>query len=198
MAALIFVPPAWKEEFLPTKLEIERARKRTSRMALRCRSRSGRSHPYRSFMKGKGMMAGMIGEEIVKGRFADFDYATGQAAYDYDLFHPKFGRTEVKTKQCGSPPQMKYFCSIAESSLHQECDYYAFVRLLRDYTRAWFVGMLPREEFFAMAVRYKKGDRDPTAPKSSWRFAETCYNVSIRDVLRHPCNKLLKAIDFQP
>lgn len=194
---LTLKPRAWKAEFLPTKLEIERARRRASRMAIACRSRSGRAYPYRSFMRGKGMLAGLIGEEIVKCRYAGFEFSKGRSVYDYDLLHDgRFKRTEVKTKQCGSPPQLDYFCSIAEQSLHQQCDYFAFLRLTRDFTRAWFIGIIPRDDFLDIALRFEKGDKDPNAPGSDWRFAETCYNVTVQDVLRHPCNRSLRQIQI--
>lgn len=194
---LLLKPKAWKAEFLTTKLEIERARRRASRMATSCRSRRGLSYPYRSFMRGKGMMVGLLGEEIVKSRYAGFVLSKGKAAYDYDLLHDgRFGRTEVKTKQCGSPPELGYFCSVAESSINQECDHLAFVRVLRDFTRAWFIGIMPREDFLAIALRFKKGEKDPTAPKSTWQFAETCYNVTVKDVMQHPCNRALRQIQI--
>jgi len=194
---LLLKPKAWKAEFLTTKLEIERARRRASRMSISCRSRRGMPYPYRSFMRGKGMLAGLIGEEILKSRYAGFEFSKGKAAYDYDLLHDgRFGRTEVKTKQCGSPPELDYLCSVAEPSVHQECDYFAFVRVLRDFTRAWFIGIMPRQDFFDIALRFQKGDPDPNAPQSAFRFSETCYNVKIKDVLRHPCNRALRQIQI--
>lgn len=190
MPALVFAPPSWTDEFLVTKLEIEHARRRASRMAIRCRQRRGQPYPYKSWLRGKGMLAGLIGEEILKTRYDDFELSKDKETFNYDLLHPKLERVEVKTKRCSSPPQMGYFCSVPETSLHQQCDYFAFMRLHNDYTRAWFIGMIPRDDFFEMAIRFKRGDRDPTAGKDSFfRFSATCYNVTVKQVLKHPCNK---------
>ena len=194
---LTLTPNAWKFELLPTKLEIERSTRRRGQMAARCKKSTGRPYPFKSFMQGKGMQAGLLCEELVRSRFAGFEYSKGLAIYDYDLLHEgRFGRTEVKAKRCSSPPKLDYYCSVAESSLHQDCDYYAFLRILNNSTRAWFIGFMPKADFLEAAWMFKKGQEDPNAPGTGWTFSETCRNVTIETVLRHPCNRGLRLLNM--
>ena len=81
-----------------------------------------------SITKGDGNIAGFLGEEIannlIKGDIKN--------TYDYDIIKDGV-KYDVKTKRCTSEPKPYYECSVAAFNTKQKCDYYVFVRNLREY-----------------------------------------------------------------
>lgn len=130
-----------------------------------------------SIRSGEGRLAGTIGEAIflrvTGGQSSGSDWA------NYDVLWNGF-KYDAKTKECTSPPQPHYFASIAKHNPNQKCDRYVFFRVMRrkgeDYTWAWLMGWMGKEEFFDTAVYYKKGDIDPSST-FGWTFRESCWNV---------------------
>lgn len=129
-----------------------------------------------SITKGEGNIYGFVGELVV----SNYIGAVISRTYDYDLVKNNL-RIDVKTKHCTSKPKLNYLCSIAAYNIKQECDYYVFVRVMKDLTKAWVLGCMEKEEFFKRAKFYKKGEIDPSSI-FGWTFKADCYNMAIQDL----------------
>ena len=110
-------------------------------------------HLKHSIRKGAGNLVGFIGEEIAHhvlgGKFAN--------TYEYDLILENGLTVDVKTKMTSVIPRAHYACTIADYYL-QDCDYYAFVRVLNDYSKGWFLGFKSHNDFISQGTRVRKGD----------------------------------------
>ena len=148
-----------------------------------------------SFTKGKGNVIGILGEKLI----SDLIGAEKTESFDFDLAKKdkdgKVLKLEIKTKKCTSPPKPDYFCSISKYSKHQTCDYYLFLRILEDLSRAWFVGYISQKEFYEKAIFYKKGDLDPNS-NLGWTFREDCYNLKISELKNYYIKLPSDAMDF--
>lgn len=126
-----------------------------------------------SILKGDGNVYGVLGEILL----SEYLGAKRVNTYDFDIV--KLGKKiDVKTKQCTSQPKENYFCSIASFNIKQDCDIYAFVRILNDFSKAWILGALTKHEFYSQAKFYKKDDLDPSSD-IGFRFRADCYNIEI-------------------
>lgn len=172
-------------EIIPTKHQIEIARAREAVMTELFVERYGKKHLNDSITEGEGLLSGLIGEELLRDYYG-FLRSEGEAIFHYDVLDPDIlGRIEVKTKRCTSAPKPHYNCTVSASNADQQCDYYAFVRLLNDFSRAWLVGLMPKEEFFAQALFFKRGQIDP-AGFGGWRFKWDCFNLRISELCPPP------------
>lgn len=110
-------------------------------------------HLKRSIRQGSGNLVGFIGEylaqEVLGGEFIN--------TYDYDLLLENGLKVDVKTKMTSVLPRPNYACSIADYYI-QKCDYYAFVRVMNDYSKGWFLGFKKHDEFITQGRRVLKGD----------------------------------------
>lgn len=125
-----------------------------------------------SITKGAGNIAGMLGEAVVVKATG----ATLSNTRNFDVVRPDGKTADVKTKQCISKPEPHFECSVANFNTSQKCDYYIFVRVLKDFSKAWIVGELPKNEYFEKAVFLQQGQFDPA---NNWRCKADCYNVAI-------------------
>ena len=128
-----------------------------------------------SITKGQGNLAGIVGEYIVHKYLKDSEW---QNTYDYDLIENN-KKIDVKTKRCSSKPRDNYDCSVAETSLHQGCDEYIFVRILNDLSKAWILGRMGRDAFFKKAKHMKKGQVDKS---NNFKVHANCYNLQIKEL----------------
>tara|TARA_R100001129_G_scaffold186144_2_gene176641 strand:+ start:566 stop:1078 length:513 start_codon:yes stop_codon:yes gene_type:complete len=128
-----------------------------------------------SIERGAGNLAGLIGEVVA----ATVLNAKIQNTYDYDIITPDGERIDVKTKRCTSKPRLDYDCSIAAYNTKQRCDTYAFVRVLNDYTKAWYLGSLPKAEYFQKATKMKAGELDKS---NNFTVKADCYNLKIESL----------------
>ena len=136
-----------------------------------------------SILKGKGNLAGYLGEEIVaryiKAHIISND--EGEEKYNHDLV--KNGqKIEVKTKRRTVPPRDFYDASVAETSRHQNPDLYIFVSIQfkgRTPIKAWICGQKGSKEYFEQATFYAKGDVDPS---NGWEVSTDCYNLPYKDL----------------
>lgn len=126
-----------------------------------------------SITNGEGNIAGYIGQMLVnlylKGSEPD--------VFNYDVIKDNV-RYEVKTKRCTGEPKEHYNCSIANYNTKQKCDYYVFVRVLEDYSKAWILGKKKKDDFFKEATFNKKGEPDPSSG-NKWNYKADCYNLEI-------------------
>ena len=124
-----------------------------------------------SILNGAGNIAGFIGEQISLKVLGGLWINT----YAYDIMVGD-KRIDVKTKQTTVTPLPHYECSIAAFNIKQKCDAYAFVRVLKDLSTGWFLGVLEKDAYFNAATFMKKGNIDPS---NNFTVRADCYNLRI-------------------
>ena len=129
---------------------------------------------HNSILRGRGNMSGFIGEQVALSILG----GEWENTYDYDMKVDNV-RVDVKTKQTSVKPKPYYECSIAKFNTKQDCDAYAFVRVLNDFSVAWFLGVLTKKDYFDKATFLQKGDVDPS---NNYTVKADCYNVRIDDL----------------
>lgn len=129
----------------------------------------------KSITEGDGNIAGYLGEalalSVIGGRIEN--------TLDYDIVAPNNIRIDVKTKRCTSIPLSHYECSVAAQNTVQDCDYYAFTRvefLNGEYTRGWYLGHISKYEYYGLARKLFKGQRDGD---NFFKVKANCYNLPI-------------------
>ena len=144
----------------------------TDEMLLKAREKASEmGQLHNSILRGQGNMSGFIGEQVALSVLGGSWVNT----YDYDITVGEY-KVDVKTKQTTVEPRPFYECSVADFNTKQNCDAYAFVRVLKDYSVAWFLGVLTKQEYFDKAVFLKKGQVDPS---NNFTVRADCYNVRI-------------------
>ncbi len=137
----------------------------------------GRLH--NSFTNGGGNIAGFIGEAVAQrvlgGKLDN--------TYDYDLVMDNGVKIDVKTKLTSVAPLPEYDCSVAALNTKQECDFYCFVRVKKDLTTAWYLGVYSKQHFMNDAVFMKKGMTDPS---NGYTVKSDCYNIPISKLKEFP------------
>jgi len=125
----------------------------------------------RSITRGQGNVYGFLGElialEVLGGNHCN--------TMDYDIIIDG-KHIDVKTKKTTVKPLASYDCSIANLTRKQDCDYYAFVRVLSDQSKGWFLGMKERDAYFKEAIFLKKGEHDPS---NNYTVRADCFNMKI-------------------
>ena len=120
----------------------------------------------RSITRGQGNVYGFLGELVA----LDVLGGVHQNTMDYDIL------VDVKTKKTTVKPKPDYDCSVADLTRKQNCDYYAFVRVLSDQSVGWFLGVKKAEQYFTDARYIKKGDYDNS---NGFTARANCYNMPI-------------------
>jgi len=128
-----------------------------------------------SITGGQGNLAGFVGEEAVLSLIGGKLVNTK----DYDHLSHDGVTSDIKTKRCSTPPCPHYECSIADFNTTQKCDKYIFVRVLNDFSKAWVLGELPKNEYFEKAKFLERGQFDPS---NNWKCKADCYNVPISEL----------------
>ena len=136
-----------------------------------------------SIRKGKGNAIGFIGELLVADALNVQPILN--ATKDYDLVLDCGTTIDVKTKETSVVPRGYYDCSVAATSLHQDCDVYVFTRYSRENSKLgrsvlFVCGWLPHDEYFKVARELKKGEQDGD---NGFIVKADCFNVRI-DQLR--------------
>jgi hypothetical protein len=134
-----------------------------------------------SITDGDGNVAAFIGEQIAQkvigGSIAN--------TRDYDIVLEDGRTVDVKTKRTTVEPLPHYECSVAAFNTVQKCELYAFVRVEcidNKYTRGWFLGYMPKEEYFQKSNRLYKGQKDGT----NWFTVKAdCYNLKIESLYQY-------------
>ena len=127
-----------------------------------------------SIRSGEGTIYGVLGELM-------YIQACGgerQNTYDYDVVMDDTHTVDVKTKCVTTEPRPHYDCSVAAIASQQDCDRYAFIRVLKDMTQGWYLGSLTKEEFYDKARYMEAGKCDD----SGWSPIIDCYSVMISEL----------------
>lgn len=128
-----------------------------------------------SIRQGRGNICGFVGEAVMQ----DYFNAKEANTYDYDLIINDGKKVDVKTKQTKVKPRDYYDCSISNFNTKQGCDYYAFVRVNNELTKAWFLGLVDKESYFENSRFLKKGEVDGD---NGFVVRADCHNLSINKV----------------
>ena len=157
------------KQFAVTNQALERVKQRASKLPLL----------NNSIRNGEGSIVAYIGEEVVKkvlnGKIED--------TYDYDIIYNNDIKVDVKTKERTVAPRENYNCTVADFNTKQDCDEYAFVSVLNDHSKAWYLGKISKTEFYQKAKFYRKGELDPDSPPSkNFYFRADCYNIPISEL----------------
>lgn len=129
-----------------------------------------------SITLGMGNLVGFIGEEVAAYVFKKHGKTIDHTnTYDYDMIVNK-KRVDVKTKSTSVAPLPHYSNSVANFNTKQNCDIYAFVRVKKDLTTAWWCGVYSKDQFFKDAVFMKKGQLDAD---NKYVVKADCYNLPI-------------------
>lgn len=127
-----------------------------------------------SITRGGGNLIGFIGEEIAHhclgGELAN--------TYDYDIVLDDGTTIDVKTKATTVTPREGYACSVSAYNTKQKCDAYSFVRVKKDLSVGWYLGLLKKEDFFDVAEHFKKGDIGETG----FVYKGDCYVAKVFDL----------------
>ena len=148
----------------------------TDDMFLQAREKSIEMGKLRnSILHGNGNLAGFIGEylanSILKG--------TVENTFDYDIVLTDGTLVDVKTKQTTVKPLDYYECSVAKFNPNQKCDKYAFVRVKKDFSVGWFLGIIGKEDYFKKAKFLKKGEKDGD---NGFTVRADCFNLKINEL----------------
>ena len=81
----------------------------------------------------------------------------------------------MKTKRTTVTPKQNYFCSVSAFNTRQDCDFYFFVRILEDKTKAFLLGYISKKDFYNTSTYKNKGDLDT----NGFVFKDDCYNIEI-------------------
>lgn len=128
-----------------------------------------------SIMNGSGNVAGFLGEIVI----ADYFGFIHKNSYDYDLITEDNRTIDVKTKQTTVAPRNYYDCSVAAYNTRQNCDYYCFTRVSKEFDRLWFLGMIEKERYFSLARFLRQGDQDGD---NGFIVRADCYNLTINEI----------------
>lgn len=129
-----------------------------------------------SMTHGERNEHGLLGEILV----CNYMGAKIEHTNHYDMV--KNGhRIEVKTKCCAFKPELDYEVDVIARINEPQCDYYAFVRMLTDKSKAWFLGGISKEAFYKQSIFRAKGERNPDRP-DGWKQHIDSYCLKIREL----------------
>lgn len=104
------------------------------------------------------ILVGYVGEKIIM----DYLSLTKDVDdFDFDLLSKKNKRLEIKTITCKFKPKEDYWCTVNSHDLggvhKQKADYYIFLRMTKDFLKAWILGWISCDEFFKKGTFVPKG-----------------------------------------
>jgi len=133
-----------------------------------------------SVTKGKGNLAGALGEILVR------DYYNGKQenTFDYDLILNN-KKVDVKTKRFSNmqTPNDKWSATLFGFNINQKCDWYCFVGVSNDYKTSYIYGFKQKDNFYKEASFGKKGEVDPNGSGNNWTFRYDTYYLSIKNLI---------------
>jgi hypothetical protein len=143
-----------------------------------------------SITSGKSQDYGALGEVMVMDYYG-LDKDAYSPTKDYDLIFGK-GTVDVKSKLVTTKPRNEYYCAVTAASYdHQQCDYYCFVRIMKDMSIGWICGFIKKNDMVEKGHFYQKGDIDPTSHQK-FQFKDDCHNIAISKLSLKKSNKINK------
>jgi len=129
-----------------------------------------------SIVAGAGRIFGALGEIAVRETcFVRFGIEVDDHPnFDWDL---KIAdqRVDVKSKVTNYEPDESWEASVCNYNTHQDCDYYCFVRVFGDKSRAYILGVMRKDLFYDSAYFVRLGEKH----ENGWECKADCWNVKI-------------------
>lgn len=138
---------------------------------------------HNSFSRGRGNLAGNIGEILVLDHIGG--ERVGAKLFTHDIVLPTGIKVDVKTTLAAGPPEPHYVARVYGSEKDKEklctkCDVYYFVRCNQQGTLATIVGWLPAREFIERATFLPRGHVNPDDNKLT--FSDE-YSLPISELI---------------
>ena len=136
-----------------------------------------------SFTRGAGRMTGYLGEVSFEKLYPEALYVGDKIyTHDYELGKRKI---DVKAKSCAGKPQPHYTASVncAEGKKLPANAYY-FVRVRKDFTRAWMLGWATGHKIQKSGEYKKRGEPD------DWGFTYKVDGYHLPIEALRPANSL--------
>jgi hypothetical protein len=92
---------------------------------------------------------------------------------EYDLLLGT-DRIEVKAKDTTVVPRADYDGSVAAYNADQNCDFYAFMRVIKDRSMTYLCGMVSKANYLERRRFMKEGEIDPS---NGFRVRADCWNI---------------------
>ena len=126
-----------------------------------------------SILKGKGALAGFLGEEMF---LEAFPQAVSSNTFDHDIICDGY-RVEVKSVQTTVVPKPYFHCHVAAYNNNQDADIYVFTRIHTDFDRGWLMGWINCADWKSLARFAAKGEKD-----GPWAYPCDCYNLKYSEL----------------
>lgn len=111
-----------------------------------------------SITQGANNIFGAVGEIVVFDYFNTTTTIDFTSTFDFDMIVNGF-KIDVKTRVCKNEPTQNFWLDIPASNTTQRCDFFFFVFVLQDLTRAFLAGYIRPEQFFSRATFIAKDTR---------------------------------------
>ena len=162
-----------------------RASERAARMGVIANSITG----------GEGNLAGFVAEETLVQLIPDAFLIDGNPNFDIVIGNDL--TFDVKTKRTTVIPRANYECSIATTSLHQNCDGDVFCRYVVNSNCLYLCGWIGQQAYFDSSKFLKKGD---VVDNNNFTVKQDCYNLPIGSLsemsLMQPFNTSTFSLEF--
>lgn len=133
--------------------------------------------PKESILDGKGTLPGVVCEIYT----AQYLGSTLAQSFDFDMW-TNGSKDEIKTHICTSRPKPHYMARVCGKNDRQNCDRYIFCRILKDLSKLWIVGMMPRKDFFDTARFICKGE----IQEDGFECKQDCWQLRIAELFPVP------------
>jgi hypothetical protein len=136
-----------------------------------------------SFTRGTGRMTGFLGEVAFEALYPKATYVGGEIySHDYVIGNRTI---DIKSKSCSSKPQPHYTASVnCAKGKKLLAKAYFFVRVRKDFTRAWMLGWATAHKIQKDGAYKKRGEPD----EYGFTYKVDGYHIPISEL--RPANSL--------
>jgi hypothetical protein len=124
----------------------------------RAKNRFNFSNLKNSITNGAGNLVGAVGEILILDYYITAGHNVEDLqSYDFDL-KIDGRRIDIKSRLVKNKPNFN--CNLPAYNLKQNTEFYFFVFVANDYSRAWFAGYISKIDFLQKAAFREKGEND--------------------------------------
>lgn len=128
-----------------------------------------------SITKGKSNIFGALGEILILDHYRELGVKIEHSQhYDYDFLIGGL-KVDVKTKKANYKPNPTYRANIPAYNTKQKTEFYFWVNIPEDLSRAFLIGYISKERFFEEARFCKEGEHD----RGEFYFRSDCYTLTV-------------------
>lgn len=110
-----------------------------------------------SLYDGERVIYGKIGEIICQDLLKTSSFID---SYEYDISF-KGLKIDVKFRSINRRPNINSYCKVFKKKRMQNCDFYLFGFVEKEFSKAWIAGYMKKSIFLEQAIEVKKGDNLP-------------------------------------